>query len=132
MPEFMHEASPVYDARGNIRVVKVVWKSKKKIGCLYYINPMTGEQEETTVSEEYKPAKGEIVQWKWINEYWEGYKIGQDMYKTIKPRRIQFRRMDNLSSFKCLASGYTRVRAWNDSLAFEYVFIRCISLAWRT
>lgn len=103
MPEFMHEASPVYDARGNIRVVKVVWNSKKKIGCLYYINPLTGEQEETEVSEDYKPVKGEIVIWKWINEYWEGYKIGQDIYLSIKPRKQQFRRMDNLSSNK---SGY--------------------------
>lgn len=100
-PEFMN-SSPIHDARGNIKVRKVTWKSKKKIGRLLWIDE-SKEQQETIVSEEYKPLDDEKIEWLWINEYWEGYKIGNDLYKNIKPKRLQFRRMDNLSICK---SGY--------------------------
>ena len=101
-PEFLTSDSPVQDSRGNIRVCKVTWKSKKKIGRLLYIDE-SGEQQETIVSEEYKPQDNEKIDWLWVNEYWEGYKIGNDLYKNMRPKKLQFRRMDNLSSCK---SGY--------------------------
>ncbi len=101
-PEFLTQESPTQDARGNIKVRKVTWKSKKKIGRLLYIDE-TGEQQETIVSEEYKPIDNEKIEWMWVNEYWEGYKIGDSLYKNIRPKKLQFRRMDNLSHCK---SGY--------------------------
>ena len=41
----------------------------------------------------------------WISEYWEGIRIGEDMYLTdlIRPKRQQFRSIDNISECK---SGY--------------------------
>lgn len=101
-PDFLSSNSPTYDSRGNIRVSKVTWKSKKKIGRLLYIDEQ-GEQQETIVSEEYKAGIDEKIEWLWINEYWEGYKIGNEIYKNIRPKKLQFRRMDNLSHCK---SGY--------------------------
>jgi hypothetical protein len=94
-----------WDTEGNIRVTRVVWKSLKKIGELTYFDQETGEKLETIVPEDYKVNKetGEEVKWMWINEWWEGTRIGKDIYVKIQPRPIQFRSMTNLS--KC-HSGY--------------------------
>jgi hypothetical protein len=45
------------------------------------------------------------VEWYWVSEYWEGVRIGMDMYvePMIRRRPQQFRSMDNLSKCK---SGY--------------------------
>ena len=45
-----------YDNQGNVRVVRVRWKSMKKIGVLTYQDPVQGEISET-VSEEYRLSK---------------------------------------------------------------------------
>lgn len=90
------------DDEGNVLVAKVVWKSRKKIGFLTYLDE-NGDQQETVVSEDYKPDKtnpDESVEWKWINEYWEGTRIAEDIYINMRPRKNQFRRMDNLSACK--------------------------------
>jgi len=94
-----------YDTHGNIRVSRVVWKSRRKVGILSYFEPVTGEPMSMLVDENYKKdeSTGETVEWLWINEWWEGTKIGNDIYKKIQPRPIQFRRMDNLS---LCGSGY--------------------------
>lgn len=101
-----NDQSTIFDSKGNLKVFKVTWKSKKRIGILTYIDPETGELVETIVSEDYKPDKedpNESIKWMWVNEYWEGYKIGNDFYLDIKPKRLQYRRMDNISICK---SGY--------------------------
>jgi hypothetical protein len=96
-----------YDTEGNLRVVRVVWRSLKKVGTLTYYDE-EGLQQETIVSEEYKIDKdaGESIKWFWIGEWWEGTKIGKDIYVKIQPRPIQFRSMTNLS--KC-SSGYVGI-----------------------
>jgi|688.fasta_scaffold30859_4 hypothetical protein len=92
------------DEVGNIRVVRVTWKSRRKIGKLSYFNEF-GEVEEKLVDENYKPNEqfGETVKWLWVNEYWEGTRIGEDIYVKIQPKEVQFRSMNNIS--KC-RSGY--------------------------
>ena len=48
------------------------------------INPETGMPEEYQVDETYKETGNELdVEWKWIIEVWEGYRIGQDLYVGI-------------------------------------------------
>lgn len=93
-----------FDQNGNIRVVKVVWKSMKKIGNLTFIDEQ-GFMQELLVGDGYKVDKeaGENVTWMWVNEYWEGTKIGDNIYVNVGPRPIQFRKLDNLSKCK---SGY--------------------------
>ncbi len=93
-----------YDQDGNIRVTKVTWKSMRKIGRLSYFDEQ-GMPQETIVTEAYKidEEKGESIEYMWISEYWEGMKIGNDMYLNIRPKKQQFREMDNLSVCK---SGY--------------------------
>ena len=93
-----------WDEAGNIRVTRVVWKSRRKIGKLSYYDQM-GDQQQTLVDEYYKPNKelGEEIEWLWINEYWEGTRIGKDLYVKIQPRPVQYRSINNLSKCK---SGY--------------------------
>jgi hypothetical protein len=88
------------DDRHNIRVSKIVWKSRKKIGELSYLDE-NGQQQKTFVDENYKPDKtnpDETVEWLWINEYWEGTRIKNDIYIKMGPKKQQFRRMDNISN----------------------------------
>ena len=94
-----------FDTEGNVRVVRVVWKSRRKLGVLTYLDPETGDELETIVDENYKIDKslGQKIKWVWINEWWEGTKIGKDIYVKMQPRPVQFRRMDNLS---ICGSGY--------------------------
>lgn len=106
-----------FDEHGNMRVCKVVWKSRQKIGFLTYLDE-EGNYQETIVSEDYKYDKDDpniTIKWKWRNQYWEGTKIGganiagvdvrtdDGIYLNIGPRKQQFRRMDNISACK---SGY--------------------------
>ena len=90
-------------ARG-IPVHRCRWKSKKKQG-IWSFPDTNGEIQELIVDEGFKAPKGTVVKWMWINEYWEGIKIGSDMYlhKKTGPRKQQFRSIDNLSKCK---SGY--------------------------
>mgnify|MGYP001568534279 CR=1 FL=1 len=90
------------DGYGNIRVSKVVWKSRKKVGELTYMDE-NGEFQKTFVDENYKPDKSnpnETMQWFWINEYWEGTRIKNNIYVKMGPKKQQFRKIDNISSCK--------------------------------
>jgi hypothetical protein len=89
-----------WDMEGNIRVIRVVWKSFKKVGKLSYFDE-EGMPQETLVSEEYKVNKeaGEKIKWMWINEWWEGTRIGEGIFVKCQPRPLQFRTMANPS--KC-------------------------------
>jgi len=93
-----------YDTEGNIRVTRVLWRSMKKVGKLTYYDEQ-GQQQEVIVSEEYKINKdlGESIKWLWVGEWWEGTRLGKDIYTKIQARPVQFRSMTNLS--KC-GSGY--------------------------
>lgn len=85
-----------------ITVSRVEWKSMRKIGYLTYYDPETLEKLETIVDETYEVVKenGEEVEWIWINEVWEGTRIGNDIYVCVKPKTVQYRSIDNPSICK--------------------------------
>lgn len=85
-----------------ITVTRVEWKSMRKIGYLTYYDPETLEKLETIVDETYKEVKenGEEVEWIWINEVWEGTKIGNDIFVQVRPKTVQYRSIDNPSICK--------------------------------
>jgi len=89
-----------YDKYGRVRRTRVLWKSMRKVGVLSYVDE-EGETQEMMVPEQYKPniQQDEDVEWIWINEWWEGTRIGEGIYKKMQPRPVQFREMENLS--KC-------------------------------
>lgn len=93
-----------YSGEKGIEIHRVKWQSYKKVGTLTYFDEKQ-EAQEILVDEFYKADKelGEHVDWFWINEWWEGIRIGQDMYLKIQPCKHQHRSIDNLSKSK---SGY--------------------------
>lgn len=89
-------SSNPFEESDNIHVWHCCWKSLKKIGFVNIINPETGMPEEYQVDETYKETGNELdVEWKWIIEVWEGYRIGQDLYVGIQPVEYQHISADN-------------------------------------
>lgn len=90
----------------HIVVYHCCWKSFKKIGFVTLLNPETGEVEEFQVDEDYKVTGTEqSVEWDWIIEVWEGYRIGDDMYIGIQPIEYQYISADNPNSQKLPYTG---------------------------
>src|SRR5690606_25442938 len=82
-----------------IRVLHATWTSLTKIGFLRGIDIETGEEYEDIVDESYELNEevGDIeIDWRWIPEKYETYKIGRDMYKKKRPIPGQYKDMDNL------------------------------------
>ena len=70
-------------------VVRSYWISKRKIGKLIYIDDM-GNEQSLIVDESYKSGTiptQESLEWGWINEWYQGTKIGPDIYH-IKPFKL--------------------------------------------
>lgn len=86
-----------------IRVCRVEWISMKLVGTLEYTDELTGEPVKKLVDETFKPMWEDFksiypdatIEWFWINEAWEGVRIGQDIYVGIRAKPNQRRRMDN-------------------------------------
>jgi hypothetical protein len=90
----------------NIEVWHACWKSFKKIGFITYVDPTTGVIDEIQVDESYKITGTEInVEWDWIIETWEGYRIGKDMYVGVQPIEYQYRSADNPNAQKLPYTG---------------------------
>lgn len=70
-------------------VVRSYWISKRKIGKLIYIDEM-GNEQSMLVDENYKSGTiptQQSLEWGWINEWYQGTKIGPDIYH-IKPFKL--------------------------------------------
>jgi hypothetical protein len=93
--------SNYYDGNGNIRVLRVRWKSLRNVKKLKFYNETDGKEESAFVPSDYiaDKSKGEETTDYWINEAWEGVKIGKDIYVNMRPRKIQYNRLSNPS--KC-------------------------------
>jgi hypothetical protein len=75
-----------FDTQGNVRVVRVCWKGRRKVGKLKYYDEY-GEEQIDYVPDTYKPDTdaGEEITWEWVNEWMEGTKIGDDIYVDTRP-----------------------------------------------
>ena len=108
-----HGSYPSVNENGEIRVSRVVWKSRKKVNVLTYFDEQ-GEQQQEIVHEKYEvdESKGEIdLSPLWINEALEGTRIGDSqngIYVKMQPLPVQNRKLDNIS--KC-SLGYVGVYA---------------------
>lgn len=106
--------------RNKVICYHVVFKYLIKIGILSYQNPLTGEIEEMEVPENYKPDKesGETVEWFWINQVWEGYRLEDDTYFGIGPILNQRNTINNMSSCKLPYNGkrFSDVHSTNTSI----------------
>ena len=110
-----------YDTAGNIRVLKVYWKSKRKIKRVKSYDAETGEEVFTLHTEEYiiDKNKGEEEETFWVNEAWEGTLIGDDVYVNMQRRPVQYNRLSNPS--RCHFGIIGTIYNINDSKPFSLV-----------
>ncbi len=109
-----------------IGIYHCVWKSFRKIGFLTYIDEL-GETQSMIVDESFKidDPETQLVEWEWISQYWEGYKIGKDIYVGISPIEAQRNELNNISITKAPYNGrvYSNRNAPNVSAGDEEKFM---------
>lgn len=84
-----------------VRVLHGTWKALRKIGFLTYFDE-NGIQERIE-DESYtlnKEAGDLSISWTYITEVYEGYKIGKNLYKRLRPVPGQAKDLDNLYESK--------------------------------
>lgn len=110
-----------YDISGNLRVIRVYWKSRRKIKKIKSYDPQTGEEVYNFYPETYVTNKdaGEEEQIFYINEAWEGTKVGKDIYLNMRPRIIQYNRLSNPS--RCHFGIIGSIYNLNDNKPFSLV-----------
>lgn len=110
-----------YDIAGNVRVCRVFWKSRRKIKEVKSYDPENGEEIYTFYPETYvcDESLGEEEKVFWINEAWEGTKIGEDVYVNMRPRAIQYNRLSNPS--RCHFGIVGSIYNLNDNRPFSMV-----------
>lgn len=116
-----------FDHDGNIRRVRVYWKSMRKLKKVKYYDAEGDEQFEL-YDENYKidKSKGETEEILWVNEWWEGHKLGGSkdvnldetaIYLRMRPKPVQFRSMENPS--KCHPGIVGKIYNTNDNEAMS-------------
>lgn len=110
-----------YDIAGNLRVLRVFWKSRRRIKKVKRYDPKTGEEVFNFYPETYVINKdaGEEEEIFYINEAWEGTKIGTDIYVNMRPRIVQYNRLSNPS--RCHFGIIGSIYNLNDSRPFSLV-----------
>lgn len=110
-----------YDVAGNLRVLRVYWKSRRRIKKVKSYDPQTGEEVFNFYPETYVIDKdaGEEEQIFYINEAWEGTKIGTDIYVNMRPRVVQYNRLSNPS--RCHFGIIGSIYNLNDNRPFSLV-----------
>lgn len=98
------------DRRTQLIIHHVEWKSQKRIGFIYTTNPF-GEEEVIMVDENFvlpvnvkkqtvkKFGKSieqyiwdnYLLEWEWVEETWEGTRIGTNIYTKVQPKDLQYR-----------------------------------------
>ena len=122
---YAHSSNKDANAHRNrlLEVINVYWKSRKRIGFLTYLDPETGQIEEQEVADGFRLPKemkeqGAVLEWKWVNEVWEGTRIDGRIYININPISNQRLSMDNPSKCKLPINGrrYSDINTSNISL----------------
>ena len=110
-----------YDIAGNIRVLRVYWKSRRKIKKVKHYDPITGDELFDFYPETYMidEAAGESEEIFWVNEPWEGTKIGENIYVNIRPRLVRYNSLDNPS--RCHFGIIGTIYNLNESKPFSLV-----------
>lgn len=87
------------DSEGNYRIMRCMWRSQKLVLEVSGTDPDTGDPYTKIMSEEYivNPLLGESAKKLWVEEWWEGTKIGGDLNKRVRPRLVQFNGIGNPS-----------------------------------
>lgn len=93
-----------------VDIYHYVWKTEVKQGILHH-RDLTGQIVETLVSADYQfdAEAGDIdIEWTWINQVWEGWRIGgqhSGIYIKPRPIMVQRERFNNYSECKLPYNG---------------------------
>jgi hypothetical protein len=134
--EFRNVGNPIVPDSENLQasyldVWHVVWRSFKKVGFLHYTDEF-GEAQTDLIDESYVTMEGETVEWDWVTEIWEGYKIGNDIYIGMQPLAYQSASLENPNGAKLpyVGSLFSDTNSTNRSLvdimkplAYMYIII---------
>ena len=117
----VYDSMMPYDIAGNVRVLRVYWKSRRKIKKVKSYDTETGEETFDFYPETYiiDKDKGEEETIFWVNEAWEGTKIGKDIYIGMRPRAVQYNRLSNPS--RCHFGIVGSIYNMNDDRPFSLV-----------
>lgn len=90
--------SNAYDVSGNIRVLRVYWRGWRKVQKVTYFDDF-GDEQVDIFPEDYKVREelGESSKTLWINEWYEGTKVGEDLYLRMRPKPVQYLDLENPS-----------------------------------
>jgi len=107
-----------------IPVHSVFWKGRKKVLFIEYIDPVTGklekdyadESEEQTLRQQY--GQDIKIKIEWVNEVYETWRIGDDIYLRMQPVASQRNSMNNISKTKLPINGkkYSDTHSQNISI----------------
>jgi hypothetical protein len=89
---------------GSVLVTRVVWRSYRKIGKLKYYDNKTGDVLYKWIDEFYKAniEKGEeIEKYIWVTDWWEGTRIGENIYTRMRPFPVKAYSMTNPTGTLC-------------------------------
>lgn len=127
LTDFIHGRNKFTDDK--IDLWHVVWRSYQKVGFLKYINEY-GDEEEIIVDEHYKADKEDDIDWKWIGQVWEGYRVGNELFFGIEPIDYVDAALDSPVRQKLPYSGviYSNTNSNNKSLVtimkpLQYMYI---------
>lgn len=109
------------DNFGNVRVIRVFWKSYRKILKVKSRDLESGEEVFTFYPETYivNEMLGEEATPLWVTEAWEGTKIGDRIYVNMRPRIVQYSRLSTPS--RCHFGIVGRIYNLNDNRPFSMV-----------
>lgn len=119
---------------GKIPVYHVTWKGKKQIGVLSFPDPLTGKTQQMEVDENYIVNKdiGEKIEWMWVNEVYEGFRVGDNIYPSLQAIPVQRNEMNNVSACKLPYNGrnYSDLHTENISvlelgIPFQIMYMIC-------
>jgi hypothetical protein len=101
IPEYrnINSTTAYRNNNGELRVMTMMWQSRRKIGELSYIDIETGQDMTTYVNEFYIPDEdtGETVKWMWINEWQKAVQVMEDIYLDMGPIEHSSKSMTNIS-----------------------------------
>ena len=117
------------DIHDEITVYHTIWTSYKKVGFLT-IADEEGNEEVIAIDEAYEKQPGDRIEWEWISEIWEGYRIGKDIYAGIQPVEYQHQSLEALYENKIPYTGviYSNTNSRGKSLVeimkpLQYMFL---------
>jgi len=117
---YLRDHVTLQDRFTKIPIYHTVWKGRKKIGFLSYLDMETFQYVEDVVDEDYivDRAKGEQIEWRWVNEVYEGWRLHDDIYCNLQACDIQRNEMNNLSTCKLPYNGrkYSDTHSTNISI----------------